>query len=45
MAVKHKKDGAAGLLLRTDGRVALVKWDCHPVPLLCYVSELEPANA
>lgn len=39
MVVRHK-DGTTGRLLRTDGRLALVKWDCHPVALLCYLSEL-----
>jgi hypothetical protein len=45
MAVKHKKDGATGRLLRTDGRLALVKWECHAVPLLCYLSDLEVDRA
>ena len=40
MDVTHKTDGGKGRIVRTDGRIALVKWECHPVALLCYVSVL-----
>lgn len=43
MNVKSKKDGALGRVIRTDGRLALVKWECHRTALVCYLSELEAA--
>ena len=41
--VKHKIDSSHGIILRTDGRLALVKWDNVRVPLLALVKDLEPA--
>lgn len=40
MRVKHAKDGGEGNVIRSDGRIALVRWDCLSAPLLCYVTDL-----
>lgn len=45
MRVRHASDGGKGLLISTDGHIALVLWDCHPVPLLCYASLLRSVRA